>query len=79
MLKNLLLFVCFISLGLACNSSTKMEESLPNIVLIVTDDQAYQDVGCFGSPDILTPNLDQMALEGVKLTDFYAAQAVWHY
>src|SRR3546814_21001874 len=48
----------------------------PNIVIIFTDDQGYQDVGVFGSPDIQTPNLDQMAAEGVQFTNFHAAQAV---
>ena len=48
----------------------------PNVVLIFTDDQGYQDVGVFGSPDIETPNLDQMAKEGLQLTSFYSAQAV---
>lgn len=48
----------------------------PNVVIIFTDDQGYEDVGCFGSPDIKTPHLDQMAKEGIKLTHFYAAQAV---
>jgi arylsulfatase A len=49
---------------------------LPNIVIIFTDDQGYQDVGCFGSPKIKTPNLDRMAREGMKFTDFYVAQPV---
>ncbi|WP_282055446.1 sulfatase family protein [Maribacter luteus] len=44
--------------------------------MILTDDQGYQDVGVFGSPNIETPHLDQMASEGVKLTNYYAAQAV---
>src|SRR5690606_25365281 len=48
----------------------------PNIILIFTDDQGYQDLGTYGSPDIETPHLDKMAREGVKLTSFYAAQAV---
>jgi arylsulfatase A-like enzyme len=48
----------------------------PNIVIIFTDDQGYQDVGCFGSPDIQTPRLDKMAAEGVRFTQFYAAQPV---
>lgn len=51
-------------------------ERPPNIVLIFTDDQGYQDVGVFGSPNIETPNLDQMAADGVQLTHYYAAQAV---
>jgi len=49
---------------------------LPNIVIIFTDDQGYQDAGCFGSPQIETPNLDRMAAEGMKFTDFYVAQPV---
>jgi len=45
----------------------------PNFVFIFTDDQGYADLGCFGSTTIKTPNVDRMAAEGVKLTDFYAA------
>jgi len=52
------------------------QDILPNIILIFTDDQGYNDVGVFGAKDISTPNLDQMAKEGAKLTNFYAAQAV---
>ncbi len=44
----------------------------PNFVIIFTDDQGYEDVGCFGSPDIRTPRLDAMAAEGMKFTSFYA-------
>lgn len=52
------------------------QEVKPNVIIIFTDDQGYQDVGCFGSPDIETPHLDQMAREGIRMTNFYAAQAV---
>ncbi len=69
-----LLFSCLCILSCAEHSSK--QDKKPNIVIIFTDDQGYQDIGCFGSPDIKTPHLDKMAAEGLKLTDFYAAQAV---
>ena len=50
--------------------------ALPNIVLIFTDDQGYGDVGCFGATDIKTPNIDRLAREGMRFTDFYVSQAV---
>ena len=68
-------FLPFLFLFIACKQNEKQSES-PNIIIILTDDQGYQDVGCYGSPDIETPNLDQMAADGIRLTDFYAAQAV---
>lgn len=48
----------------------------PNLIIIFTDDQGYQDLGCFGSPKIKTPNIDSMAAEGVKFTDFYVSCSV---
>jgi len=44
----------------------------PNFIIFFTDDQGYNDVGCFGSPFINTPNFDRMAREGMKFTSFYA-------
>jgi arylsulfatase A-like enzyme len=44
----------------------------PNLIIIFTDDQGYEDVGCFGSKSIRTPRLDQMAAEGMRFTNFYA-------
>ena len=48
----------------------------PNIVIIFTDDQGYADVGVFGAEGFETPNLDRMAAEGTKFTDFYVTQPV---
>jgi len=48
----------------------------PNVVLIYADDLGYADLGCFGAKKIRTPNLDRMAREGMRFTDFYVAQAV---
>lgn len=72
-----LIFLTGSSIGCA-DKKPKQEtkERPPNVVLIFTDDQGYNDVGVFGAKDIATPNLDQMAREGAMLTSYYAAQAV---
>ncbi|MGE0865300.1 MAG: sulfatase-like hydrolase/transferase [Vicinamibacterales bacterium] len=44
----------------------------PNVVLIITDDAGYGDVGSYGAPDIKTPNIDSLASTGTRFTDFYA-------
>jgi arylsulfatase A-like enzyme len=48
----------------------------PNVVIILADDQGYGDVGCYGARGFTTPNLDRMAGEGIRFTDFYVAQPV---
>jgi arylsulfatase A len=48
----------------------------PNFVIILTDDLGYGDLGCYGNPSINTPNLDHMAAEGMRFTDFYVAACV---
>ncbi len=47
----------------------------PNVILIFTDDQGYNDLGCYGSKTIKTPNIDQMAQEGIRFTDFYVGSS----
>lgn len=47
----------------------------PNIVLIFTDDQGVNDVGCYGS-EIPTPNIDRLAAQGIKFTQWYSASAI---
>jgi arylsulfatase A-like enzyme len=44
----------------------------PNVVLIITDDMGYGDLGSYGAPDVRTPNIDALARDGVRFTDFYA-------
>ena len=56
-----------------CN---KLEDTPPNIVFILTDDLAYADLSSYGSEFIDTPNLDKMADDGLKMTSYYAPQAV---
>ncbi len=52
------------------------EKRLPNIILIVADDLGYGDLGCYGQTRIRTPNLDRLASEGVRFTQFYAGSTV---
>lgn len=53
-----------------------LEGKRPNIIIILCDDLGYGDLGCYGSAAIKTPNLDRMAREGVRFTDFYACNAL---
>lgn len=48
----------------------------PNLVIILADDLGYGDLSCYGHPSIRTPNLDKMAQEGMRFTDFYVAAPV---
>lgn len=74
-------FLKVIGLGLAAlgapasggsRESREAAANKPNFIIIFTDDQGYQDLGCFASPDIRTPNVDRMAEEGMRFTHFYA-------
>ncbi len=48
----------------------------PNIIFIMADDLGYGELGCYGQKIIMTPNIDRMAREGMRFTDFYSGQAV---
>ena len=48
----------------------------PNVIMILTDDQGYGDLGCMGAKDLKTPNLDRLAEEGIRFTSMYAASPV---
>jgi hypothetical protein len=60
----------------ATESAPQAAERLPNIVLILTDDQGYADVGKFGAEGFTTPNLDRMAEQGAIFRNFHVAQPV---
>lgn len=57
-------------------NSNRPADAPPNVVLIFTDDLGYGDLSSYGATGFNTPHLDQMALEGMRFTNFYAAQAV---
>ena len=75
-----LVAITFLALPLpVCQSESASEvrpgvrEDPPNLVLIFTDDQGYGDLSCQGHPTIITPHLDALAREGLRLTQFYVA------
>ncbi|MCM2371262.1 sulfatase family protein [Aporhodopirellula aestuarii] len=70
------IFTGLILLAGALTAGATAAAEKPNVVIILTDDQGYQDVGCYGAPKIKTPNLDRMADEGMRFTDFYVASSV---
>lgn len=63
-----------VCLGFLLTQSAAADQ--PNIVLIFIDDMGWKDVGCYGNDFIDTPHIDQLAAEGMRFTDFYAAGAV---
>jgi arylsulfatase A-like enzyme len=78
------MFVCTIertwtvlaAIAIACSCVARAESAeRPNIVMIFTDDQGIHDVGCYGS-EIETPRIDQIAEQGVRFTQFYAASSI---
>ena len=67
-----LFFPFLASLFLAVSSG----QQRPNVVLILSDDLGYHDLGCYGHPKIKTPIIDQLAKDGVRLTSFYSGSTV---
>lgn len=72
-MKKFLVIVVLVSTALPAFSASVQP---PNVVLILIDDLGWKDVGCYGNNFIDTPRIDELATEGVRFTDFYAAGAV---
>ncbi|WP_173021484.1 sulfatase-like hydrolase/transferase [Lewinella sp. W8] len=73
------LLPCFLFLGiLGCGESASSDEAVnpPNVVIIFTDDQGFGDLGAYGGVHVKTPELDRLAEDGVRFTNFRVAQAV---
>jgi len=62
--------------ALAYSRTSLPDTRLPNVVIVYADDMGYGDVGVYGGREFDTPNLDSMAGDGVRFTDFYVAQPV---
>jgi arylsulfatase A-like enzyme len=73
-MRTIVLAVCFALTGFLYSGMAA--ERPPNFVVIYCDDLGYGDIGPFGATGYQTPNLDRMAAEGMKFTDFHSAAAV---
>lgn len=65
-----------LALSLAAVSAADGADEKPNFVIIFADDLGYGDLSCYGHPTLMTPNLDQLAREGLRFTQFYSAAPV---
>jgi len=72
MYNKVVLFFLLFSIA-ACSYDQPEKSEKPNVIIIFTDDQGYADLGCYGAKGFTTPNLDKMAKEGMRFTDFYAS------
>lgn len=73
--KNAIFSFLVIVLAIAlqnCNTSNEIKNTSPNIIILFADDLGYGDLGVYGHPTIRTPNLDAMATNGMKFTNFYS-------
>ena len=70
--KHFIAFSITAGLGLA-SVQAEGDNSKPNVVIMLADDMGYSDLSCFDSKNIKTPNLDKLATQGIRFTDFYAA------
>ena len=73
------LFAVIILFAVSCSPKTEEKKNIntqPNFVVVFIDDMGYGDVGCYGATGFQTPNLDKLASEGLRFTNFYAAQPV---
>lgn len=76
-LKNIACLFLLAALCLQCQKpSTISDEEMPNVILINVDDLGYGDVGAYGATMVKTPNMDRLAREGMRFTDFHTASAV---
>jgi arylsulfatase A-like enzyme len=67
-MNYLRVFAALVTAGLIFSSAA----ARPNFIVIMTDDQGYGDLGCYGSTTIRTPRLDRLATEGTRFTDYYS-------
>src|SRR5262245_65668058 len=76
LIYSIVLVLAVIPPLVSAEATNQDAEKTPNIIIILADDLGYGDLSCYGSPTIRTPQLDRMAAEGMRFTDFYSAAEV---
>jgi len=71
-----IILILIAALFAGCKQSPEHTTEKPNVVVVFIDDEGYGDVGCYGATGFETPNLDKLANEGMRFTNFYSAQPV---
>lgn len=75
-MKKHLIFIFILTVLVSCDQRKADDSEKPNIIFILIDDLGYTDLGCYGSTFYETPNIDQLAQDGVRFTNSYSASAV---
>ena len=68
MKHKILIYFILTALLFSCNN--KLDDKYPNVIIVITDDQGYGDIGYNGNPHIITPNLDKFASESIRFNNF---------
>jgi len=72
-LRSIVIITAIIFSSCSNRNSDKSGPPPPNIIIIITDDQGYGDMGYFGNPRIVTPNLDMLAAQSIRFNNFYVS------
>jgi len=77
-IRRFILFVVLFILGprFFAQAAAKLKTNKPNILIILTDDMGFGDIGCYGGNFAPTPNVDRMANEGIRFTKYYSASPI---
>lgn len=75
-MRNSLLKLMLVLLALIVNQNELFSHDRPNLIVVMVDDMGYEGVSCFGNPYFMTPEIDRLASEGMKLTDFHSSGTV---
>jgi arylsulfatase A-like enzyme len=63
--------IIFLAVTIFLATTISAQNKKPNIILFIADDVSWDDLGCYGNPDVKTPNIDKLALQGIRFDNFF--------